>query len=278
MSDAFDAASLIDDLVVLVERAGDEILRIYRSPFAVEKKDDDSPLTQADLASHRTLIAGLESLAPSVPIVSEESSPPSFAERSKWKRHWLVDPLDGTKEFVSRNGEFTVNVALIEDNRAVLGIVGVPALGHVYVGSVDERRAERRSDGARMRLHCRPFDRARPVVVVASRSHGGERLERYLAALSSKVAGIERTSMGSSLKFCVLAEGRADLYPRLGPTSEWDVAAAQAVLEAAGGAVWTLDRRPMRYNAKESFLNTDFLAVADPSAPWWTLLPEAERS
>jgi len=275
MSVDFDAASLIDDLVALVERAGDEILRIYRAPFAVDKKEDDSPLTQADLASHRTLVAGLESLAPSVPIVSEESSPAPFAQRRTWQRHWLVDPLDGTKEFVSRNGEFTVNVALIEGHRPVLGIVGVPALGHVYVGSVAERRAERRAGGATTRLRCRPFDRGKPVVVVASRSHGGERLERYLEGLAASVVGIERTSMGSSLKFCVLAEGRADLYPRLGPTSEWDVAAAQAVLEAAGGAVWTLDREPMRYNAKESFLNTDFLAVADPTAPWWTMLPEA---
>jgi len=275
MTDAFDHGALIEDVVALVERAGAEILRVYRSAFAVEKKDDDSPLTQADLASHRTLVAGLRALAPEVPIVSEESSPPPFAERRAWPRHWLVDPLDGTKEFVSKNGEFTVNVALIEAGRPVLGIVGVPVLGNVYVGSVPAQRAERRSGGATTRLRCRPLDRAKPIVVVASRSHGGERLERYLGSLSANVVGIERTSMGSSLKFCVLAEARADFYPRLGPTSEWDVAAAQAVLEAAGGAVWTLDGGALRYNTKESFLNPDFIAVADPSAPWRQLLPAA---
>jgi 3'(2'), 5'-bisphosphate nucleotidase len=274
MSGTLDHARLIDELVSLVERAGEEIMRIYRSPFAVETKADDSPLTQADLASHRTLLAGLSSLAPALPVVSEESSPPPFAERRAWPRYWLVDPLDGTKEFVSRNGEFTVNVALIERGRPLLGVVGVPALGQVFVGSVPERCAERRARGSTTRLRCRPLDRSAPIVVVASRSHGGERLERYLDRLAANVAGIERTSMGSSLKFCVLAEGRADLYPRLGPTSEWDVAAAHAVLEAAGGAVWTLDRKVLVYNSKESFLNPDFVAVADPDAPWRTLLPD----
>jgi 3'(2'), 5'-bisphosphate nucleotidase len=266
-------ASVLEGIVALVERAGEAILRIYESAFVVSTKDDDSPLTQADLAAHRVLVEGLAALTPDIPIVSEESAPPPFDVRRNWLRHWLVDPLDGTKEFVSRNGEFTVNVALIEMGRPILGVVGVPAQGRVFVGSVPDARAECRSARGIDVLRTRPLDRRRGVVVVASRSHGGERLETFIEALRGRFPDVARTSMGSSLKLCVLAEGGADLYPRLGPTSEWDIAAAQAVLEAAGGAVWTFDRRALRYNRKESFLNPDFVAVADPVADWWQLLP-----
>jgi len=268
---------LFDGLLPLVARAGEEIMRVYASSFEVEQKDDDSPLTQADLASHRTLLAGLRALTPDVPVISEESSPPSYEVRRSWPRYWLVDPLDGTKEFVSRNGEFTVNVALIEGGRPVLGVVGVPALNRTFVGSVPERHAECRSSAGVARLHTRPLEPERPLVVVASRSHGGDRLEAFIAALRERFAVVERTPMGSSLKLCILAEGRADLYPRLGPTSEWDIAAAQAVLEAAGGAVWTFDRRPLGYNEKESFLNPEFVAVGDREADWWRLLPAVDQ-
>jgi len=269
-------ASMIESVVALVGRAGDEILDVYGSAFAVETKEDDSPLTQADLRSHRTLVEGLTILTPEIPIVSEESSPAPYVVRRGWTRYWLVDPLDGTKEFVSRNGEFTVNVALIEAGRPIFGVVGVPAQGRIYVGSVPDAYAECRTAASRTPLRTRPLDRLHDLVVVASRSHGGERLEHFLTSLEGQFRGIERKPMGSSLKLCVLAEGKADLYPRLGPTSEWDIAAAQAVLEAAGGAVWTFDRRILAYNSKESFLNPEFVAVADPDADWWSLLPRLE--
>jgi 3'(2'), 5'-bisphosphate nucleotidase len=263
------AAALVD----LARRAGDAILDIYHTDFEVETKDDESPLTKADLAAHRVIAEGLAALTPDVPLVSEESSPPDFATRSRWQRYWLVDPLDGTKEFISKNGEFTVNIALIEHGRPVFGVVGVPAQGTVYSGDVAAGAAFRHDGDGRQALHGRPMEEGAPVVVVASRSHGGERLERYLEQLGEVFPEVSRTPVGSSLKLCILAEGRADLYPRLGPTSEWDIAAAHAVLQAAGGAVWAVDGSPIRYNAKESFLNAEFFAVADAGFPWQERLP-----
>jgi 3'(2'), 5'-bisphosphate nucleotidase len=260
-------------LIDLVRRAGDAILEIYDTDFDVEAKADDSPLTQADLAAHRIIAAGLERLTPEIPLLSEESSPPDFAVRTTWTRYWLVDPLDGTKEFISKNGEFTVNIALIDHHRPIFGVVGVPAQGVVYTGDVEVGMATRYHRDGRETLRGRPMADAQPLVVVASRSHGGERLEDYLHKLQEIFPEVSRTRVGSSLKFCILAEGRADLYPRLGPTSEWDIAAAQAVLEAAGGAVWTTSGEPLSYNTKASFLNPEFVAVSDRHYPWKDRLP-----
>lgn len=266
-------AEQIEALVALTRRAGDAILKIYHTDFDVETKADESPLTQADLAAHRILVAGLTELTPDVPIISEESSPPPFEERRAWSRYWLVDPLDGTKEFVNKNGEFTVNVALIDDNEPVFGVVGVPALGSVFTGDVASGEAFKYEGEERSALRGRPMKDDAPLVAVASRSHGGERLENYLDALGKLYPEVARRPVGSSLKLCILAEGQADLYPRLGPTSEWDIAAAHAVLRAAGGDVWAVDGQPIRYNAKESFLNPEFFAVADAAYPWKDRLP-----
>jgi len=274
---AMDPAT-VDAVVNLVRRACDAILAIYRTDFDVEAKADDSPLTQADLASHRVLAEGLAALLPQRPLLSEESSPPPFEERRLWSSYWLIDPLDGTKEFIKRNGEFTVNVALLEAGEPVFGVVGVPDKGLVYVGDVAAGTAWRLADdGTREALHGRPMDRGEggdgPLTIVASRSHGGERLEAYLEALSETFGAVERTPVGSSLKLCILAEGHADLYPRLGPTSEWDIAAAHAVLRAAGGDLWAVDGAPLAYNAEESFLNPEFFAVADAAYHWRERLP-----
>ncbi|MEZ5559242.1 MAG: 3'(2'),5'-bisphosphate nucleotidase CysQ [Pseudomonadales bacterium] len=260
-------------LVDLARRAGDAILEIYDTDFAVETKADESPLTLADLASHRVIAAGLEALDPSIPLLSEETRPPEFAVRSGWQRYWLVDPLDGTKEFVNRNGEFTVNIALIEGHKPVFGVVGVPVQGLVYTGDAPRGVAQRITTHGAEPLQGRAMAEDRPLVVVASRSHGGERLEDYLGALAQRFPEVSRTPVGSSLKLCILAEGRADLYPRLGPTSEWDIAAAHAVLAAAGGDLWATDGSPLTYNSKESFLNPEFFAVADASYPWRERLP-----
>ena len=268
---------LIDAVVGIVAAAGDEILRIYRTDFDVTAKGDDSPLTLADLNAHRVIVAALEKLTPDVPIVSEESAPPAFEVRARWSRYWLVDPLDGTREFVSKNGEFTVNIALIEAHRPVLGVVGVPAQNVIYTGDVEAKRAERRAGRERKALGTRRMKGFDNVAVVASRSHGGERLEAYLAALRTRFANVERTPVGSSLKLCILAEGKADLYPRLGPTSEWDIAAAQAVLEAAGGRVLTFDGAPLSYNTKDSLLNPEFFALGDPSFAWKDALPPVQE-
>ncbi|MEM7219688.1 MAG: 3'(2'),5'-bisphosphate nucleotidase CysQ [Pseudomonadota bacterium] len=265
------------DLIALAERAGAAILEIYNTDFEVIEKADESPLTKADLASHEVLVEGLQALTPDIPILSEESAPPEFDVRRNWTRYWLLDPLDGTKEFVNRNGEFTVNIALIEGNRSVIGVVGVPVQDRVFYGDVKAGQTRLVKGGVeailRGRVASERVASGEGVTAVASRSHGGERLETYLDSVADSFGGLDRKPMGSSLKLCTLAEGEADIYPRLGPTSEWDIAAADAVLTAAGGAVYTFDGQRLQYNAKESLLNPEFLAVGDASFDWIQKLP-----
>ena len=262
-------------LMDIVRRAGEEILRVYNSDFAVETKQDASPLTQADLAAHAVIAEGLQRLAPDIPIISEESALPEFSERSCWLRYWLVDPLDGTKEFVNRNGEFTVNIALIENHAPVLGWVGVPVQDQIYFGNVLAGDAwVENAQGVRSSLQGKQrLERVAELTVVASRNHGGARLERYLEMIGEQFPAMQRRPVGSSLKLCALAAGEADIYPRLGPTSEWDIGAAQAVLCAAGGRVFCGDGSALSYNSKESILNPEFIAVADAQFPWPEVLP-----
>ncbi len=263
-----------DALINIVERAAAAILEVYEGDIEVTDKDDASPLTQADLASHEIIVAGLLDATPDVPVVSEESALPAFSERRDWPRYWLVDPLDGTKEFVNRNGEFTVNIALIEGGRAVWGIVGVPVQARIFIGDTQQGQAWLHEQGEAREIRGRKMSAQQAeVVVVASRSHGGERLESYLDELATRFPSVRRQPVGSSLKLCALACGEADCYPRLGPTSEWDIAAAHAVLRAAGGEVYRFDRQPLPYNSKESMLNPEFVAVADAEFDWWQVLP-----
>ncbi len=253
----------IDDLLQLARKAGAAILEVYNTDFDVERKQDDSPLTQADLASHHTIVEALQRLTPEIPVLSEESSSIPFETRSSWQRYWLIDPLDGTKEFIKRNGEFTVNIALIEEDRPTLGVVFAPVLDRLYYGSDSEGAWLQNGTEAPRQIQV-AAQRRTPALVAGSRSHAGESLQRYLHNLGEH----ELVSMGSSLKLCLVAEGEADLYPRLGPTSEWDTAAAQAVVEAAGGRVTTLDMQPLRYNTKDSLLNPEFLVFGDKSVDW----------
>jgi 3'(2'), 5'-bisphosphate nucleotidase len=266
-----DLKSLVDPIVALAEDAGRAILEVYATDFDVQSKDDESPLTQADLASHRWIEAGLLSLTPDIPIISEESGLPDFAERSQWRRYWLIDPLDGTKEFVNRNDEFTVNIALIQDGRPVLGVVHVPVLGKTYVGCEGVGAQRREGDSEPVAITV-ARTAGEPPRIVGSRSHRGASLDAYL----DKLGDHDMVPMGSSLKFCVVAEGGADLYPRLGPTSEWDTAAAQAVVEQAGGRVVTLDSKPMKYNAKADILNPHFFVIGAADRDWLALLPASE--
>ena len=266
-----DLTSLVEPIVALAEDAGRAILEVYSTDFEVQEKDDESPLTQADLASHRWIDAGLRSLTPDIPIISEESGLPEFEERCQWRRYWIVDPLDGTKEFVNRNGEFTVNIALIEDNCPVLGVVHVPVQGRTYVGCKGLGAQRREGNDAPVSIAVAGTS-ASPVRVVGSRSHRGASLDSFLDAIGEH----DMVPMGSSLKFCVVAEGGADIYPRLGPTSEWDTAAAQAVVEQAGGKVVTLDGKSMKYNAKADILNPHFFVIGAADRDWLSLLPERE--
>ena len=261
---------LIDPITNLAVDAGQAILKVYATDFDVQSKDDESPLTQADLASHRCIVAGLESLTPDIPIISEEEGLPGFTERGQWQRYWLIDPLDGTKEFVNRNGEFTVNIALIDSNRPVFGVVHVPVQEKTYIGC--EGFGAQLRDGNETRAISVADASSRPVRIVGSRSHRGSSLDAFL----EKVGESEMIPMGSSLKFCVVAEGRADLYPRLGPTSEWDTAAAQAVVEQAGGKVLELDGKPLSYNAKEEILNPWFVVIGAADRDWLALLASGE--
>ena len=250
----------------LAERAAAAILDVYDSDFAVEHKDDRSPLTAADLASHRVIVDGLHALTPELPVLSEESADVGWNQRSQWTRYWLVDPLDGTREFVKRNGEFTVNIALIVDHRPVLGIVQTPVSGELAAAWEGGGAWLSRPGEKARRLGTRR--RASPLVVAGSRSHGSE----HEAALLARLGPCAKLPMGSSLKFVRIAAAEADLYLRLGPTSEWDTAAGQCVLEQAGGAVLGFDGEPFRYNTRESLLNPDFFAVGDRGADWSALL------
>jgi len=253
----------MEPLLELARQAGAAILEIYHGGFSVTDKEDKSPLTEADLAAHHLIVERLEGLTPEIPVLSEESADIPFETRRGWRRYWLIDPLDGTKEFIKRNGEFTVNIALIEDHRPTLGVIYAPVIDRLYYGSVGE--------GAWMiddHQAAKPISVAsthhRPPRIAGSRSHAGEALQAYLRNLGEH----ELLSMGSSLKSCLVAEGRADLYPRLGLTSEWDTGAAQAIVEAAGGQVTTLDMQPLRYNTKESLLNPHFFVFGDRSVDW----------
>ena len=247
----------------IAREAGQAILEVYSQEFEVDEKEDQSPLTQADMASHRHITSELQKLTPEIPVLSEESAFVPWEQRSQWLRYWLVDPLDGTREFVKRNGEFTVNIALIEDHRPVLGVVHAPVPGITWYGD-REGGAWRQKDGEKPEPISVTASAASPLRVAGSRSHAGDSLKRFL----EKIGDHEIVSMGSSLKLCLVAEGKADIYPRLGPTSEWDTAAAQAVVEAAGGQVTDTEMQPLSYNRKESLLNPHFLVFGDPGIRW----------
>ncbi len=264
--------ALLEQVIALAQQAGRAILDVYDgAQLSVQTKADESPVTAADLAAHGVLVPGLRNLLPEIPVLSEEGEIPDFRERSRWQRYWIVDPLDGTKEFIQRNGEFTVNIALIENHIPVLGVVYVPVTGVIYAGSV-AAGAFKEEGGTRAPIRVRRLPPPGEVTVVASRRHGADTVERLLARLADQLGPVRAVSMGSSLKLCLVAEGVADFYPRLALTCEWDTAAAQAVVEAAGGAVLDIHLAPLRYNTKEELLNPFFYVVGDQTFAWSTLL------
>lgn len=259
---------LLDAVAGIAETAGRTILDVYETDFAVEAKADASPITEADRRAHDVIRAGLAALPGERPILSEEARAVPWEVRRHWRDYWLVDPLDGTKEFIQRNGQFTVNIALVRTGRPVLGIVHVPVSGVTYGGIVGRGAWRRTRGGEKQAINVQPLG-DRPVRVVGSRSHRGPDLDGYLERLGPH----EMVPMGSSLKFCIVAEGNADVYPRLGPTSEWDTAAAEAVLTAAGGRVVASDGQPIAYNKGPDLLNPWFIASGDASRDWSDYLP-----
>jgi len=267
---------LIPEIRRIAEGAGEKIMEIYKSGFETETKSDDSPVTTADLAANTFIDEELKKLEIQIPILSEESAHLSFEERSSRETYWLVDPLDGTKEFINRRDSFTVNIALIHQHKPILGVVYAPALGLSYfacegLGSFKTTDVE----GAEAeKIHSRnlPKDTA---IFVGSRSHTGEDMAEFLKNYEADNGEYDLQSMGSSLKMCMVAEGNADLYPRLWLTSEWDTAAAHCIVNEAGGKIVKIDMTPLLYNTKDSLLNPYFFAIGNNTVEWDKYLPES---
>lgn len=264
-----ELAALVEPVQAIAREAGRRILDVYSGAFSVTEKADHSPVTDADIAAHSYILHGLADLTPGIPILSEEASDVSFTERSRWEWLWLVDPLDGTREFIKRSDQFSVNIALIHQHEAVFGLVLPPVGGicyYAYRGGGAYKQPEgqppRRIQAARSCHH--------PVRVASSQgSYRSRRLQDYLRHLGS----YQHLCLGSALKSCLIAEGEADLYPRFGPTGEWDTAAAQVILEEAGGYLTDTHLRPLRYNARPVLINPDFFAFGDASHDWSQYLP-----
>lgn len=261
--------TLTPDLLKLAVEAGQAIMAIYnQGEVEVSQKEDQSPLTLADLASNQVIVTGLKDLSPQLPILSEESKTVPYEDRQSWSQFWLVDPLDGTKEFIKRNGEFTVNIALVENGSPVLGVVHAPAINTTYwgisgVGAFKQTPADSTPQPLTTRFYPEPL-----LKIVASRSHAGAETEAFLEKLKAAQGDLEVVSIGSSLKLCLVADGSAHLYPRFGPTMEWDTAAAHCVVEQAGGQVTNMQGEPLHYN-KSDLLNPFFMVAGQAVAEIW---------
>lgn len=259
--------------IAIAVAAGDEIEAVQQGQFRIEEKEDDTPVTEADFRAHRLIKQQLVELSPRLPLLSEEGSNPLQAHEEQWPAYWLVDPLDGTKEFIANNGEYTVNIALILHGKTAFGVVYAPATrtlywgGHEYgawrfqVPQSPDFSAELAAESINVRAP------QTPLLLLGSRRHGGAAHEDLLAALKQRWQQVEQIAVGSSLKLCRVAEGEADLYARFGPTSEWDIAAGQAVLEGAGGRVWTLAKTPLNYR-RADIINPDFYALGGKEEEW----------
>lgn len=255
-------------VIEIAKNAGTAIMDIYETDFDVVKKSDNSPLTQADVAAHNLIVTALKQLSPEIPILSEESDAIAAEIRNSWQQYWLIDPLDGTREFVKRNGEFTVNIALIDNHVPVLGVVYAPVTELLYFASAGQGAWKQIKNQAAFQIHSRSFA-IEKLIVAGSRSHIDHNFQRFLHNIHVNTGAIpELIHMGSSLKICLVAEGSADVYPRLGPTSEWDTAAAHCILKEAGGDIVDEAGQPLRYNTKQSLLNPSFFATVKKSLHW----------
>ena len=243
---------LMEQVLEIALTADKAVMAVYETDFSIEYKDDSSPLTRADMTAHKIITEALERLEPRFPILSEESNEIPWSTRKRWETFWLVDPLDGTKDFVNRSGEFTVNIALIDKGEPVLGVVTAPALNQAYMG-VKGGGSFRQTKASRTVIQCSSLHN--PPRVLASKNHLNQATRRFI----NRMGDCKMVQAGSSLKFCRIAEGAADIYPRMGPTSEWDTAAAHCVLEAAGGRIQTLAGKRLTYG-KQDVLNPPFIA------------------
>lgn len=262
----------LEQVIAIAKVAGDAIMHVYATDFDVVKKEDTSPLTQADLAAHQVIVSALRKLTPNIPILSEESEAIPYETRTTWPTYWLIDPLDGTREFVKRNGEFTVNIALIDRHQAVLGVVYAPVTKVLYFAALHHgayKQIDCSSNPApAQKIQTKLLDIKQPIVA-GSRSHTDQNMLRFMQNIKSFTGATPTLiSMGSSLKICLVAEGMADVYPRLGPTSEWDTAAAHCVLQEAGGDIVNEAGASLLYNKKHSLLNPFFFAKSGAICNW----------
>ena len=258
-----DLKELLDPVIKVAYAAGKVIMEVYDAGFDVEEKSDNTPVTEADLAANKVVIESLQDLTPHLPILTEESDKNPFAVRQQWDRYWLIDPLDGTREFIKRNGEFTVNIALVDGNQSVLGVVYAPVIGVLYYAAHGQGAYKQDSTNAPERIRVREKCQGK-MIVACGRSRPSPEVQSFLKHLGDH----EVLRVGSALKSCMVAEGRADLYVRLGPTSEWDTAAAQCVVEEAGGKITDTSMKRLEYNTKDSLLNPHFFVFGDSSIDW----------
>ena len=258
-----DLKELLDPVIQIAYQAGKVIMEVYDAGFSVEQKTDHTPVTEADLAANKVIESSLKELTPHLPILTEEAKPTPYSERQTWPRYWLIDPLDGTREFIKRNGEFTVNIALIDGDESVMGVVYAPVIGVLYYAAKGQGAFKQESTNKPKAIHVREKC-SRKTIVACGRSHPTEEIKAFLSNLGEH----EIIRVGSALKSCLVAEGKADLYARLGPTSEWDTAAAQCVVEEAGGAITDTNMQRLRYNTKDDLLNPHFFVAGDQSIKW----------
>ncbi len=267
---------MLEELKQIVDTAHKKILSVYDSEFETKTKNNHTPVTAADLLANETILSGLDQLDPGTPVLSEEAKIPSFEVRRQWSRYWLIDPLDGTRDFIKRTGQFTVNVALVENNKPTLGVVGVPTKNTIYTGQVKEGLSYRSDRNGTVRISAVSSNKSK-IRIFKSRHHAHDENRRLIELLESEGTEVDSEVMGSSLKACLIAEGLADLYVRFGPTNEWDTAAAGAVLEAAGGGIYDLDGQPLTYNLKPSLLNPPFLACHSHPKKWIERVKQVQR-
>ncbi len=262
--------SILNEIVNISELAGNAIAEIFinQTPIEVAKKADNSPVTIADLTAHNLIVQHLTALNPHIPILSEENSIVDFDTRKQWQQYWLVDPLDGTKEFINGFPDFTVNIALIENNVSILGVINAPMKKTTYYAAKTMGCFKKHSERAPQLLQLpNQYQKKDSITIAVSRRHGED-----IAEFAKQFKTVHTIPMGSSLKMCIIAEGLADVYPRIGPTSEWDTAAGQCILECAGGKILDREQNPLRYNTKDSLRNPNFIAIGNGPAQWATHL------
>lgn len=260
---------LLAPLLAICKEAGEKIKAIAASSasLSIKSKEDNSPVTEADWQAHLYIEEALNRLTPHIPQLSEESRLIPYTIRSQWDEYWLIDPLDGTKEFIAGTAEYTINIALIRDGIPIMGVIHAPVLEESFAAIKGQGCYAYDQSLQARRIATRPWVNQKPILLLSRRHHSADMQQKLIDELGD----FHELCAGSSLKFCLLAAGKADAYPRLEPTSEWDTAAGQCILEEAGGAVLDLQARPLRYNTKASLLNPSFIAVADASHDWYLL-------